>query len=58
MKIILQSKELDFVNELNYNKVHIFTQFFIPNNKNRYKEIKYCLQENVKYVYRSYPFIK
>lgn len=51
MKIIIQSKELDFVNELNYDKVHIFTQFFVPNNSNRYKEIKYCLQENVKNMY-------
>ena len=29
----------------------IFYSIFIPNNSNRYKEIKYCLQENVKNMY-------
>tara|TARA_E500000178_G_scaffold350886_1_gene410748 strand:+ start:6858 stop:8537 length:1680 start_codon:yes stop_codon:yes gene_type:complete len=47
MKLILNPNELDFVDELNYDKVHVFTQFFIPGNNHRYKEIKHCLQKNV-----------
>ena len=41
MKLILNPNELDFVDELNYDKVHVFTQFFIPGNNHRYKEIKH-----------------
>lgn len=48
MKLIIKSKELDYCHEINYDKVHIFTQFFIPSNNHRYSEIKYCLQENEK----------
>lgn len=47
MKIILQSKPFTFLDYIHNDKIYLFTQFFIPNNNERYSEIKLTLKENV-----------
>ena len=47
MKIILQSKELTQNTIQNHDLIHIFTQFFLPDDLLRLKELQYALQKNV-----------
>jgi len=47
MKIILQSKELVINNDNSKDMIHIITQFFIPDNKYRLKELQFALKQNV-----------
>ena len=57
MKLIVKSRELDFKNALKYDKVYIFTQFFIPSNKQRYTELQYCLHENEKNTHVDHIYL-
>lgn len=46
MKLILQSKQLLTSNSVSDDKIHIISQFFIPNDSYRLKEIQYALKQN------------
>ena len=47
MKLIIKSKKLHRNKTINNDDVHLFSQFFIPNDEHRYNEIKFCLKQNV-----------
>ena len=47
MKLILKSKNLHRNKTINNDPVHLFSQFFLPNDRQRYNEIKFCLKQNV-----------
>ena len=53
MKLILQSKQLLTSDTISDNKIHIISQFFIPNDSYRLKEIQYALKQNItnKYIH-------
>jgi hypothetical protein len=49
MSLVKTIKNIDKINKENYNEdnIYLITQFYISNNKERQKEILYCLKRNI-----------
>lgn len=49
MKFILPSPPLSLSESICHDNVHVISQFFIPHDPLRYREIQFCLQQHVKH---------
>jgi len=54
MKLILQSKQLLTSESVSHDKIHVITQFFLPNDSYRLNEIQYALKQNIHNNYIHY----